>query len=307
MANTEKINMQYSTELLNIETNQQFTKDIPLFTHNGTINPMVSQEVNKAIERVLKEKNLIHFPNEIFDRLHSDVKERVAKKLTVSEIRTLSAIVILAQIAKAKGELSPLPKINQVYFEFSLNALYKAMGLMDTKGKKDRETVKNALLTLHRKEFIFCEGKKITFNPLVQLHEVDFKSKSNIKITISKIFCPFEGEQNSQYFDLPVDINHRLRQINKGRPNTAIEFLIKKLYQSKHCSKSSQVSYNRDTLIDIMDLYRYEKQRRNGRINEILNKSFETAWDIGLLDKKVEEATNRLGELKYIFHFKKEN
>ena len=156
------------------------------------------------------------------------------------------------------------------------------------------------------KKFIYFENDQFIVSPLIQIH--GFGTEKNIwetslKITVDSCFFDFSNTKKQTYFSIPYDLNKSMRQVTKGRPNVSIEFLIKYLYQSKHCSNTNKVEYSYTKLVDIMNLERYVKNKNYPRIKKAINKGFETAKKIGLIED-VKESKNMLDELKYIIYFK---
>ena len=305
-----KIN--YPEKLLNIESGLQFTKlEVPIYESDTNLNRVLISKMNQAISEIIelnKKSNgklhSIEFPKGIREKISDEIKNKVVKNLTAYEIRTFTAIVLLAALAKYESEIYHLPKINRAYFETNLTMIYKAMGLPKSRGKIDKDLAFKALISLGNKRFIYQKNKDFIVGRLVEIHgfgtEKKF-TKTTFKITIDSMFCEL-GEKNNNYFKIPLDLNERLRSVTKGRPNASIEFLIKKLYQSKHCSPNNKVEYGYKTLIGIMNLERHIKNRNHSRIKLTIAKGFKTCKNIGLIDK-IEEGKNMYGELKYVIYF----
>ncbi|MBX2843997.1 MAG: hypothetical protein KTR26_19650 [Flammeovirgaceae bacterium] len=309
----------YPSRLLRIESGQQFTNgEISLFESGANYKRDLAEKVDKAINKILELNESpdggtysIEFPKGINHNVSKEIKSKVVKELTAYEVRTFTAIVALAQLAKARSELYYLEKINRAYFEFTIPQIHRLMGIGKGKSNIDKELVKKALLSLHRKEFIYNEGDKFVISPLIQIHSIsDTKKRKGsgmwdgvLNITIDSCFFDFAQTKAQTYFQIPLDLNENLRKVNKGRPNASVEILIKYLYQSKHCSSSNKVEYNYDKLVDIMKLNRHIKNNNHKRIKSTIDKGFETAINIGLLEK-VEEGTNVFNELKYVIYFK---
>ena len=125
--------------------------------------------------------------------------------------------------------------------------------------------------------------------------------KSTLTVSIASSFNYKESEDKT-YFQIPSNLNQKLRDVTVGRPNASVEILVKYLYQSKHCSNSNRVEYSLNRLSDIMNLHRYAKNNNYSRIKKTLNKAFDTCKALGIISK-IEKGKNSLGEPKYIFYF----
>lgn len=306
-------NLNYPAKLLNITNGQQFTKsDFSIYESDTTFNKVLSSKVNNAITEIIElnkksdgKLHSIEFLKGIGEKISNEIKNKVAKNLTAYEVRTFTAIVMLAALAKSESELYYLPKINRAYFETNLDKIYKAMGFSSNKGKTDKDLARNALSSLEHKRFIYPDYDQYIVVPLVQIHGFGTEeeiTKTTLRITIDSCFFEFSDKKENTYFNIPMDLNRRLRGATKGRPNVSIEFLVNYLYQSKHCSPNNKVEYGYKKLIDIMNLERHIKNRNYSRINSTIEKAFEVCKNIGLVDR-VEESENMFGELKYIIYF----
>ncbi|UZR97261.1 hypothetical protein [Chondrinema litorale] len=319
--------LRYPDNLLKIETGQQ-VKQLRLFDDDGTLKKEYSITINNSIERVLNlnEKNenqyAVEFPSEIESKLSEDIKNKICRELSGTEIRVLTAVLSLAQSANDRNELVYMEKTHQAYFEFDLSSFYLASGMDKNKhgkfAKKSKDSINTALLSLHRKEFLipyqYMDGKKevrgISIVPLLQIHAVEQwddlsnrKKTQLYKMTVSGIFFNINEKQNS-YFNLPVNLNNRLREINPGRPNVGIELFIKCLYQSLHCAKSNTIEYGYNKLVEIMKLEKYKKNNHHKRIKPTIEKAFKTALKLGII-LKFEEAKSKYGGLKYVITLNK--
>ena len=303
----------YPTKLLTITNGQQFTKsEVSIYESDTTFNKALSSKVNNAITEIIEMNkksdgkfHSIEFPKGIREKISDEIKNKVVKDLTAYEVRTFTAIVMLAALAKSESELYYLPKINRAYFETNLDKIYKAMGFAKNKGKTDKDLARKALSSLEHKRFIYLDHDQYIVGPLVQIHGFGTEeelSKTTLKITIDSCFFEFGAKKENTYFNIPMDLNKRLRGATKGRPNVSIEFLVKYLYQSKHCSPNNKADYGYKKLIDIMNLERHIKNRNHSRIKSTIAKGFEVCKNIGLVDR-VEESENMFGELKYVIYF----
>ncbi|MBX2843577.1 MAG: hypothetical protein KTR26_17525 [Flammeovirgaceae bacterium] len=306
--------MNYPSRLLKIESGQQFSSDqVSLFESDTNYKKTLAEKVDKAITQIidLNENSdgmtySIELPKGISHNIGDEIKSKVVKELTAYEVRIFTSIVALAQLAKARSELFYLEKINRAYFEVTLTQIFKLMGIAAGRGKKDGDLVKKSLLSLQSKKFIYHEDEQFIVSPLVQIHGYGTEKNiwdTSLKITVDSCFFDFAKSKKHTYFLLPFDINKRLREVNKGRPNVSVELLVKYLYQSKHCSNVSTVEYSHSRLVDIMNLSRYIKNKNYPRIKAAIKKGFETAKAIDLIEK-VEESKNMFDELKYVIHFK---
>ncbi|WP_020531867.1 hypothetical protein [Flexithrix dorotheae] len=55
-----------------------------------------------------------------------------------------------------------------------------------------------------------------------------------LRLTVNAVFFDFAQNRKNTYFNLPSDINKRLRGLSPGRPNVGIELFIKCLFQAIH-------------------------------------------------------------------------
>lgn len=320
--------IRYPNNLLRIETAQQ-SKQLSLFDNDGKLNPKIASEINQSIERILNlNKNDDHYsidlPYEIEKIIPVDVRNKISKELTGNEVRVLTAVLALSQEAESKGDLYIWEKTNQAYFEFSLSQLYELSGLKKEKtgnySRNQREMIRTALTNLHRKEFLipkqYFDNKKkseyrgVKIEPLMQIHEIGEWTKTQnrkktqvFKITVSGIFFDYK-ERNQTYFNLPTDLNKRLRSINKGRPIVGIELFIKCLYQAVHCAKKTYIEYSHNRLIEIMKLEKHKRNKNYDRILKTIHKGFETAIKLGIIDSW-QEAKTKYGASKYVLVIKK--
>ncbi|MBX2843368.1 MAG: hypothetical protein KTR26_16470 [Flammeovirgaceae bacterium] len=305
---TTKVN--YSNQLLNIETGQQIEKSqLTIFDRQGKINKRVINIVNTSIDELLKnieqggESYHIYFPQEIEKELPEPLMKQISKEITANEVRVLTAIVILAQFAKSKGELYYWDKINRAYFEVDLPSVYKVMGIGETRGKQ-RELVKKAFFSLNDKKFLIVEDDNLTISKLVEIHKIDKKNPNLFKITVEGLFFNFDKSKNYQnrYFHIPSDINKQIRKVTIGRPNAGVELFIKCLYQAKHCSKDGKVEYSYSKVYKLMKLENLVKNRNTGRIKDTIQKAFDIAKKLDLISN-VEMGETNLREKKYILTF----
>lgn len=317
--------LRYPNNLLKIETGQQ-AEQLNLFGENGSMKPENASIVNRSIEKVLelnkKSENLyaIEFPYEIESKLEPKIRKKITKELTGSDIRMFTTVLALAQLAIKNNELYFFEKTNQAYFEFTLDAFYEYAGLKKSRhgnySKDKKKTVEDALLRLHRKEFLVpyqYEDKKKTVNgfnivPLLQIHGVEnWEMKQNrakkqvYKLTVSGVFFNIHQKEEYTYFNLPGDLNKKLREVNTGRPIIGIELFIKSLYQVIHCSKKPIAEYTHNRLIEIMKL----SDQRKSRVDSTIIKAFETAQKLDIIKGYKKEKSHR--SLKYIIdlNFKK--
>ncbi|MBX2840551.1 MAG: hypothetical protein KTR26_02170 [Flammeovirgaceae bacterium] len=310
--------LNYPNNLLKIETGQQVTQ-LRLFDDDGGIKPEYASVINRSIDKVLelnkKDENLyaVEFPVDIESKLDSRIRAKVTKELTGSDIRMFTSVLALAQLAIRNNELYFFEKTNQAYFEFTLDALYEYAGLKKSKhgnySKEKKKMVDDALLRLHRKEFLVPhqyedKEKKVSgfdIVPLLQIHGVEnWEMKENrtkkqvYKLTVSGIFFNIHQKEKHTYFNLPGDLNAKLREINTGRPNVGIELFVKSLYQVIHCSKKPIVEYSHNRLIEIMKLRTHRKTRAEATIM----KAFDTAEKLGIIKGYKREKSHR--SLKYV-------
>ncbi|UZR98312.1 hypothetical protein [Chondrinema litorale] len=314
--------MHYPNKLLDIETGRQF-KQLTIFE-----DPNLHQILNTAIDKILtlrkseNDKYAIEFPKELADRIPKKVRENTSRELTGSEVRTLTAIVSLAQ--KKQNELKLYNEIDRAYLSFTLSEFFNECGIKKNKsGKfnpKDKKNFIDSLLGLHYREFLIPvpkmdkNGKErisIDIRRLVEIHNIDlgnlednFREKDHLyKITIDSSFFNFERKQNT-YFELPSDLNKRLRKVTVGRQNIGVELFIKCLHQSYQLSKNtgkSVVEYTYEKLEEIMRLYRYKAIGQHGRITPTIIKAFTTAQKLGLIESW-EESRSKWGGKKYILY-----
>lgn len=324
----ENLVLHYPNKLLKIETRQQF-KQLSLFDENGNLKSEFAENINKSIDKILhlNEKDgkySIEFPNDIDKILPDDIKSKVTKELTAAEVRVLTAVVGMVQRAKMEGSLKFYEEIERAYFTFNLSDLYESAGAKKNSGKynpKQKEQIREALLSLHKKEFIvpnrYYDNKKknwvqrISIFPLLQIHEVEqlenfanTKKGVKFKITVADFFIGYEKEKRQNYFNIPSDLNQRLRRITRGRPNAGVELFLKYLYQAVHCSKNDTIEYNYNSLVDIMRLDKYIANNNHKRIRPAIEKAFEAAIKLGII-KTWLETKNKWGSVKFVLEVNK--
>jgi hypothetical protein len=314
--------LRYPSDLLKIETGQQF-KQLSLFDEHGTLKPQFNS-LNSTVSQMVQlndhnsEKSfLIQFPNEIEEKISDKIKRHISKEITANELRVLTAVLGLAQRAFHMDNLHFIEKINRAFFEFKTWELYEYAGLAKNKSgaydKYQKELVRDALSTLDKKRFcipVYAKDNKIKsikVDRLVQIHEFELWNQSEIieknqtfKLTIHNVFFELSGRRT--YFHLPANLNRKLRSITKGRPNAGVELFIKHLYQALHCSKTNSVEYSYTKLCEIMNLFRHQKNKHHSRIKKTIDKAFDTAQKIGLIDEVV-EGTGKYGGIKYTLTF----
>ncbi|WP_020533312.1 hypothetical protein [Flexithrix dorotheae] len=291
----------YSSKLLKIEL-QQVNKQLNIFSKD------IIEKANMAIDKALNlqkngENYYIYFPTEIEKKIPRQLLRQISKEITANEVRVLTAIVILAQFAKAKGEYKYLREIDKAYFEIVLSDVYKVMGLEKLDKGKKRMLVKDALFALNQKKyFVGNSGNDIKITQLVEVHKINKNNPDKLKIIVEGSFFDFNPSMKNSYFNIPVDLNKLLRSVSRGRPNAGIELFIKCLYQAKHCSTTGSVEYSYDKLFDIMKLEKLVKNRHKDRIPRTIQNAFETAKKIGLVEE-VKEEKSRFGGVKYVIEF----
>lgn len=319
--------LRYPDNLLKIEIGQQFHQ-LDLFEEDGSFKKEYSLTINNSIEKVLNlngndgNNYTIEFPSEIESKLSVELKNKVCRELSGNEIRMLTSILALAQAANNSKELFYIEKTNQAYFEFSFSQLYEACGLLKEKsgkyGKRSKDYVISSLLSLHRKDFLvpykyIDSTKKVrgfAISPLIMIHGIeewenlsDRKKSNRLKITVSGVFFNIYEKRHS-YFNLPINLNRKLRTINPGRPNAGIELFIKCLYQALHCAKTDKVEYSHNRIMDIMKLDRHKKNNHSQRIKPTIKKGFATALKLDII-KEYKEAKTEFGGLKYVITLNK--
>ncbi len=312
----------YPNKLLKIETRQQF-KQLNIFKNGRKeLQENLVSEVNKSISRVLKlneehdDKFSIELPMELEEKISDKIRKKITKELSGNEVRVLTAILGLAQLAKSRTELAYIEQLDRAYFEFSIQSLFKFMGLSRNVGKKHRDLVRKALQNLHHKEFLIPvtrydanrrdTGRGFMVKKLVEIHEfLDFEKEGSkvLKVTVDSCFFDFQYNKNNTYFNIPADLNKRLRSVSVGRPNVGIELFIKCLYQAIHCSKSNVVEYSYPTLINIMRLDKHKKNGNQGRIKPTIEKALNIAQKLNLISN-IKEGRTQFGELKYVLTLK---
>ncbi|MBX2840441.1 MAG: hypothetical protein KTR26_01620 [Flammeovirgaceae bacterium] len=314
----EKIN--YPTRLLKVESRKQFD-DFQLKLFESDTEHI--KEINRSIDRVLslhkkgEDKYSIELPDYFKDKLkNEELKTKVTSELTGYELRALTAVVGMAQMAKSSNFLYYQEDDHHAKFEFELGMLYKLMGInSSTYNKKSREQVKDALASLHYKEFMVPvtgekdNRKKVGFKivRLVQFIEaykfLDQKEETTFLVQVDSCFFDYKSEKKQNtYFLLPGDINQKLRKAQKGRPNVSIELFVKHLYQAQHCSKNSKIEYYYNTLIQVMNLDRYKKNSHYSRIKKTIENAFRVAVEIGLVTK-IDIVPGKYGNKKYVIQF----
>lgn len=305
-------NFIYPASLLKIESGQQFKKgNISLLNDQANYDQLLKNTINRKIEEVIAlNKGIdgrysIEFPEEIKRNISDKIKQKVVKELTGYEVRLFTAIVKISEIARMQGELHIIEKINRNAFDTNLSQIYNAMGIGKGRNKIDAERVLESLISLHRKEFIYKSEERIEFGHLVQLHNIDLNKKdawkNNFVLSIASCFN-YKKSKEKTYFNIPHDLNSRLRKLSSGRPNASIEILIKYMYQSKHCTKNNRVEYTHSRLCSIMNLSKYKANNNYSRIKKTLDKGFKTCIELGIVSR-VEKTKSILGESKYIFYF----
>lgn len=314
----DKIN--YPTRLLKVESRKQFD-DFQLKLFEADTEHI--NEINRSIDRVLslhkkgEDKYTIELPDYFKDKIkNEELKTKVTSELTGYELRALTAVVGMAQLAKTSNFLYYQEDEHHAKFEFELGMLYKLMGInSSTYNKKSRQQVKDALASLHYKEFMVPvvgeknSRKKVGFKivRLVQFIEaykfIDQKEETTFLVQVDACFFDYKAEKKQNtYFLLPADINQKLRKAQKGRPNASIELFIKHLYQARHCSKNTKIEYYHNTLTQVMNLDRYKKNSHYSRIKKTIQNAFRVSIEIGLVSK-IEMAQGKYGNMKYVIHF----
>ena len=318
----------YPDKLLKIETRQQ-VRQLSLYNEAGSLDSKNALKISKSIERVLNlnengGKYSIEFPPEIEQKVPEKYRATITKELSANEVRVLTAIVKMAQEARFFGKLKHYEDIERAYFVFSLSELYENSGAKKIGGKfnpKQRELIREAILNLHRKEFVIpreylskdkkTRVKEISISPLLQLHKVQqmetlsgVKKGTYFKITIDSVFFDFTKENKNTYFNLPANLNMRLREINTGRPNTGVELFIKCLYQASHCAKANTIEYGYQRLSEIMRLERYKENNNHSRIKKTIEKAFNTAIKLSIIHEW-KEGVGAYGEKKFILSLTK--
>ncbi len=301
-------NINYPVRLLNIELAQQASKNpqLELFSED------VLAKVNRTIDEVLKLQQTkdpnfyyVYFPIELERKLSKNVRSQITKEITANEVRVFTAVVIMAQIAKAENRINYIEGLNRAYFELDILDLYKIMGI-EQRGGKQRQVVKDSLWSLNRKRYALVRDAEkkhtISISHLVEVHEVYTNKPNILKVTVEGLFFDFE-RKISQYFHVPSDINTRLRKVTTGRPNAQIELFIKCLYQAKHCSQNNQVEYSYKTIFDLMHMHKLVENGHRNRVKDTMQKAFDMAKKIDLV-KEVKEGKDRFGGVKYIIKFK---
>ena len=322
MAEISKLN--YPSSLLKIESRQQLKRSkTPLIDENSQLSKQLMERVNEKIYNVIKENKTekgkiiytVDLPDELMNRIENsdirkeDLKEvkQITPELSALQVRILTAIVGLAEVARLRKDFQVLPKIKRGYFETTMKQILEALGLNTNWGSRDLKSVSENLERLYKKNFVYYDNGEYFVGPLVRIEGIRPKNTSRLedvlKLTIAPCFN-YKSSGDKSYFHVPYDLNKRLRSVTKGRPNASVELLVKYLYQSKHCTNSNYVEYNYGTLYSIMNLNKYVKNKNYPRIKKTLNKAFQTCKDIGLVNK-IEEGKNSLNEPKYIFYFSK--
>lgn len=318
MKETVENTINYPNRLLKIETRQQL-KQLSIFDNNNKLKPELASQINNSISRILKlnengtDEYSIELPQEIENKIDNQIRDKVAKQLTGNEVRLLTAVLILAQLAQSRNELAYVENINRATFTIELGMLYKFMGIRSS-GQSQRNQVKTSFQKLHHREFIVPITK---YNPskgmghgfeirrLLEIHSfLSFENGSKtIKVSIDSSFLNLpSNSKNSTYFALPIDINKKLRSISTGRPNVGVELFIKCLYQAKHCTKENKVEYSYNRLVEIMRLDKYKKSNNYKRIKPTIGKGMDMAKKLGLVKKVTEELT-KFGEVKFVIQF----
>ncbi|MBT28283.1 MAG: hypothetical protein CMO01_01390 [Thalassobius sp.] len=320
----------YPNGLLKIETGQQ-CKQLEIFDDEGELKKEF-RHVNEEIGEVLKLNNnganySIEFPREIEQKVPEKYRKSITKELTANEVRILTAIVVMAQKAKSVGKLYYLDKIDRAYFEFNPWDLYKCAGLEKDKSgrydKRQKEFVKQALVGLDHKKFFIpvrkvkkVKGKILEYTGikierLIEIHEIgewkkegDMEGRPVMKLTVDSVFFDFKREKKQTYFNIPTDLNNRIRKVNIGRPNTSVELFIKCLYQVCHMADKDKVEYSYNRLVEIMKLDKYRINKHHSRIDKTINKAFETARKLMIINDW-EETKSKHGSKKYILHISK--
>ncbi|WP_020529791.1 hypothetical protein [Flexithrix dorotheae] len=309
----------YPSRLLKIETRQQI-RQLSIFDNKNQLKPDIANEVNNSIHRILKlnengkDEYSIEFPQEIEDRLDITIRDKIAKQLTGNEVRLLTSVLILAQLAQSRNELTYMENINRASFTIELSMLYKFMGIRSS-GQAQRNQVKTSFQKLHHREFLIPITK---YNPskgmghgfeirrLLEIHSfLSFENGSKtIKVSVDSSFLniPSNKQQSSTYFALPIDINKKLRAISTGRPNVGVELFIKCLYQAKHCTSENKVEYSYNRLVEIMRLDKYKRSNNYKRIKPTIEKGMDMAKKLGLVSEVKEEVT-KFGEMKFVIIF----
>ena len=126
---TETEELIYPSSLLKIESGQQFKKGrVSLLDAEAKFTKVLNDTVNKKIHDViqLNEKEngasySIELPEELKRAVSSDTKKKVVKELTAYEVRTLTAIVKLSEIARLAGDLHRVEKLRRNNFEKNID------------------------------------------------------------------------------------------------------------------------------------------------------------------------------------------
>lgn len=297
MSYNETVN--YPNKLLKIEVRDQL-KQLSIED-----SERLNNKINDAIDKILRDEtgSFMEFPETIENKIDPSIRNQVVSHLTGIEVRVLTAILVLCQIAESDNDIVHNKKNNSVTFSFDRLRFNALMGLdSKTASSKHRKIIFDALIELDKKKFIVpCRNGDIRFPRLVNIDKTNVNNKK-ITVTVDESFIVLQDKE-STYFELPSNINKKLREISTGRPNVGVELFIKCLYQAKHCSKDNTVEYSYGRLIEIMRLENHLKKRNHSRIRKTIDKAFLTAKKFNLI-ASFKEGRTRFSEVKYIITFK---
>lgn len=290
----------------------------------------VTDELKANIENIIKltkteSEATAVMPSTLVKRLNEELKAKLTNELTVYEIQAITALVVLIHKASLNNELSYFAQTEEAYVEFTLNEFYEAIGLVkDAQGKFSNKTQKEyalkALLNLHYKHFFVpFETKKsirIRTSNIVRIHEIEILKKqierekgTTIKVTVSSLFFEFDSPNkdhkrfyNDHYFEVPSNLNTRIRELSSSRLPAGSVMLVKAIYHNRHFALrngNKTIEFSQDKLVDIMSLHKHIERRQMRRAESAIDKGMELARKLHLINN-VEKGLTKTGRPKYI-------
>jgi hypothetical protein len=321
----QKLLVPYSSTLFRSESGQ-----IP--TDKALRLKQVTNELKHAINKIVdstdsdtEDPHGIVFPSAVINRLNDEIKTRLSKEFSTYEVKGITALVVMIHKARLNKQLEYISQTKEAFLEFSLEEYYESIGLKRNKSgkfnKNEKDAALNALMRLHYKHFIVPyetqKAIRIRSVNIVRVHEIEVLKKkadrekgTTIKATVSSLFFDFEMEENTSteklsnkhYFNVPADLNARIRKHSTGRLSAGVVILIKYIYHNRHFALSAnrtEIEFTLDTLINVMNLHSHVKNRHFNRIHKAIEKGLDIAQSMEIVKGYEREETVQ-GTEKYI-------
>ncbi|UZR99624.1 hypothetical protein [Chondrinema litorale] len=300
--------IRYLNQLLKIELGQNVDKNVSSI-HNTAIRNQIAASIDNIVN-LRKEDNryVIQFPKEVENEIEDkNLLKMITREITASEILLIVAMVSLAQEANAAGRLDIWESGKKALLKVTLSEIYKAMGLGESYGKKERDLVKKTLNDISFKKYLLSDNGKYYSDHLITIHKPKMVNSSLMEIEISTLLF---DTTKPVYFNIPQNFNIRIKEAykaigRKSRQNPDTILFIKHLYQAKHMAKKNGlyfVEYNYEKVSDLLRIDNLIKNKNHSRIKPLINKTFEIAKQMELINK-IEEVEYKGKVSKYKFHF----